>query len=83
MLTALSRIKGALQHAQDDDDPLFRPVNFSTAVANLSQARASIEVALRRYVCPMCQGDGCQLCRDTGLLGEFAYERFVPKEFKL
>ena len=83
MLTALSRIKGALQKGQDLDDPLLRPVNFSCALANLSQARAAIEVALRRYVCPMCHGDGCNLCKDTGLLGQFAWDTFVPREFKL
>jgi hypothetical protein len=82
MLTALSRIRGALTKAQTDDDILFRPVNFSSAIAAVGQARAAIEVALRRYVCPMCQGDGCHLCKDTGLLGQFAWDTFVPREFK-
>ena len=82
MLTALSRIKGALKRGQDTDDPLFRPVNFSSAIASVDQARAAIEVALRRYVCPMCQGEGCRLCKDTGLIGKFAWDTYVPKEFK-
>lgn len=82
MLTALSRIRGALTKAQTEDDELFRPVNFSSAIAAVGQARAAIEVALRRYVCPMCQGDGCRLCKDTGLLGKFAWDTFVPREFK-
>jgi hypothetical protein len=82
MLTALSRIRGALTKAQDADDELFRPVNFSSAIAGVAQARSAIEVALRRYVCPMCQGDGCRLCRDTGLLGQFAWDTYLPPEFK-
>lgn len=82
MLTALSRIRGALKRAQDEDDELFRPVNFSSAIASVGQARAAVEVALRKYVCPMCQGEGCQLCKDTGLIGQFSWDNFVPPEFK-
>lgn len=82
MMTALSRIRGALTKAQEKDDELFRPVNYSSAIAAVAQARSAIEVALRRYVCPMCQGDGCRLCRDTGLLGQFAWDTYLPPEFK-
>jgi hypothetical protein len=82
MLTSLSRIRGALKKAQDEDDELFRPLNFSIAIAAVGQARAAIEVALRRYVCPMCQGDGCRLCKGTGLLGQFAWDTYLPPEFK-
>ena len=38
--------------------------------------------ATRPYaVCPYCNGDGCQACKDLGWLGEFEYAA-VPRELK-
>ena len=38
MLTALSRVKGALRSAQENRDKLFAEVNFSSALSQLDQA---------------------------------------------
>ena len=82
MLTALSRIRVTLGRAQDNHDPLFSEVSYSAALAHLDQAYALVQVAKPYAVCPLCQGHGCQLCRERGLLGKFRWDTAVPREVK-
>ena len=80
MLTALSRVRVALGKAQDTRDPLFSEINFSAAIAHLDQAYALVQVAKPYAVCAFCQGLGCKVCGQRGLLGKFRWDTAVPRE---
>ena len=85
MLTTLSRVKGALRAAQDNQDKLFTEVNFSSALSQLDQAWADIKTAKPFAVCPTCQGqlpDQCALCRGRGLISEHRWNTCVTREDK-
>ena len=58
MLTALSRVKGALRTAQENRDMLFAEVNFSSALSQLDQAWTDIKTAKPFAVCPTLPGPG-------------------------
>jgi hypothetical protein len=82
MLTALSRVRVALQKAQVTRDPLFSEVPFSSALAHLDQVYNAMQVAKPYAVCAFCQGHGCKVCGQRGLLGKFRWDTTVPKEHK-
>jgi hypothetical protein len=85
MLTALSRVKGALRSAQENNDKLFAEVNFSSALSQLDQAWTDIKTAKPFAVCPTCQGqlpDKCTLCRGRGLISEHRWNTCVTREDK-
>ena len=85
MLTTLSRVKGALRAAQDNQDKLFTEVNFSSALSQLDQAWADLKTAKPFAVCPTCQGqlpDQCALCRGRGLISEHRWNTCVTREDK-
>ncbi len=85
MLTALSRVKGALRAAQNNRDKLFAEVNFSSALSQLDQAWTDIKTAKPFAVCPTCQGqlpDKCTLCRGRGLISEHRWNTCVTREDK-
>ena len=83
VLWTLSKVKGALKVAQEQDDPLWRQVNFSAVIGDLQKAWTGIQVAKPYAVCPQCQGhpevSKCRLCLGTGIIGKFRYQT-VPKE---
>jgi hypothetical protein len=85
LLTALSRVKGALRSAQEDRDMLFAEVNFSSALSQLDQAFTDVKTAKPYAVCPSCQGqvpENCTLCRGRGLLSEYRWNACVTREHK-
>ena len=85
MLTALSRVKGALRAAQENKDTLFAEVNFSSALSQLDQAWTDIKTAKPFAVCPTCQGqlpDKCTLCKGRGLISEHRWNTCVTREDK-
>ena len=85
MLTALSRVKGALRSAQENKDKLFAEVNFSSALSQLDQAWTDIKTAKPFAVCPTCQGqlpDQCTLCKGRGLISEHRWNTCVTREDK-
>lgn len=85
MLTALSRVKGALRAAQENKDTLFAEVNFSSALSQLDQAWTDLKTAKPFAVCPTCQGqlpDHCTLCRGRGLISEHRWNTCVTREDK-
>ena len=84
-LTVLSRVKGALRSAQDERDPLYAEVNYSSALSHLDQAWADLKTAKPFAVCPACQGqvaDKCTLCRGRGLISEHRWNTCVTREDK-
>ena len=85
MLTTLSRVKGALRTAQENNDTLFAEVNYSSALSQLDQAWTDIKTAKPFAVCPTCQGqlpDKCTLCRGRGLISEHRWNTCVTREDK-
>jgi hypothetical protein len=85
MLTTLSRVKGALRTAQENNDKLFAEVNYSSALSQLDQAWTDIKTAKPFAVCPTCQGqlpDKCTLCRGRGLISEHRWNTCVTREDK-
>ena len=85
MLTALSRVKGALRTAQETKDKLFAEVLFSSALCQLDQAWTDIKTAKPFAVCPTCQGqlpDQCTLCKGRGLISEHRWNTCVTREDK-
>lgn len=85
MLTALSRVKGALRAAQENKDTLFAEVNFSSALSQLDQAWTDLKTAKPFAVCPTCQGqlpDHCTLCKGRGLISEHRWNTCVTREDK-
>jgi uncharacterized ParB-like nuclease family protein len=85
MLTVLSRVKGALRTAQENNDKLFAEVNYSSALSQLDQAWTDIKTAKPFAVCPTCQGqlpDKCTLCKGRGLISEHRWNTCVTREDK-
>lgn len=89
VLSAMSKVKGALAQAQEQDDPLWRQLSFSTVIGDLSKAWTSIQSVKPYAVCTQCQGHPdtqpkgqCRLCCGTGLISQFKYDRLVPEEIK-
>ena len=85
MLTTMSRVKGALRTAQENNDKLFAEVNFSSALSQLDQAWTDIKTAKAFAVCPTCQGqlpDKCTLCKGRGLISEHRWNTCVTREDK-
>jgi hypothetical protein len=86
-LTVLSRIKGNMRRAQDEQDTLYALLNFSSILPHLEQAWTELKTALPHAVCPACQGHEttratCRLCRARGMISEYHWDRFVPQETK-
>ena len=83
VLTALSRMRSTIRHAQEGHDPLWAETNFSAALMHLDRAYAEIDATKPYVVCPMCQGIGCRACKERGLLGKFRYDTVIPRELKI
>ncbi|HOA61606.1 MAG TPA: hypothetical protein PKK57_09630 [Verrucomicrobiota bacterium] len=84
-LTTLSRLKGVLRTAQNEKDPLYAEVSYSSALSQLDQVWTDIKTAKPFAVCPACQGqvsDKCTLCRGRGLISEFRWNTCVTREDK-
>lgn len=85
LITHLSRVKGALVAAQEDKDVMFVEVNFSSAIADLTNAFTTISRAKPYAVCTSCQGrvpDKCTFCHGKGFISEFRWKTSVPQELK-
>jgi len=85
ILSALSKIKGAIKKAQDEKDPLYAELTFSTVITHLENSYRTIKCALPYAVCTSCQGhqaSKCTLCKGKGSISQFAWETFVPKDIK-
>lgn len=82
-LTAISRMRSTIRHAQESSDPLWAETNFSAALMHLDRAYSEIDATKPYVVCPMCQGIGCRACKERGLLGKFRYDTVIPRELKV
>src|SRR4051812_18555720 len=77
LMTSVTRIKGMLKSAKEDNDLLFRLVNFSGALAHAEQLYSFLKEALPFAVCPMCKGafpENCTFCKRRGFVSEFMWK---------
>lgn len=83
LLSALSRIRGAVRRYQDTGDLLAATVNHNSLQARLDQAYADLECLKPYAVCTSCHGlIGCRLCGGSGVLSKFRWDTCVPRETK-
>ena len=76
MLTALSRIKGRVEKAQETKDSLYSSLNFSILVSELQHCYTLLKNALPFTICPNCQGhvlSPCSPCRSRGMVSEYTW----------
>ena len=84
LLQKLSVVRGAMKTAMNDEDILYRELNFSLVITDLSTVFSSVKTAVPFAVCPYCSGRNagdCKACRGRGIMSEFKWKN-VPKEFK-
>ena len=86
VVSSLAKVKGMLERAQASDDPLWREINYSSAIADLNAAKTTIGTAKPYAVCPTCQGQGmkprCGLCKGRGFISKFRWDTAIPEEMK-
>lgn len=95
LMSAVSAIKGALEKAQADEDPLFRPLtavdsegnsqSWSGMIANFTNVRRSLKLCIPYAICLHCQGKlakKCVTCFGRGFVSEHFWEHCIAKEDK-
>lgn len=82
MAGQISKMRCAIRDAQKGKDPLYSSLSYGSVLPRLDQIYTELTAIKPWCVCASCQGGGCRLCKDTGLLGKFAFEKFVPAELK-
>lgn len=82
LLTAVSRVRAAVKAAQASEDPLFREMNYSSASVHADRLYTEIAATLPYCLCPMCQGIGCRVCKERGLLGQYRFDHVVPEAIR-
>jgi hypothetical protein len=82
VLTGISRLRSTLEKAGEERDPAFRQVRIQGVVIDLGNAYRNIKSGLVDYVCPYCQGTGCQNCKGAGMVSEFTWQTVCAQELK-
>lgn len=92
ILTAVSRIRTALRTAQEQDDPLWRPIagqgklgSWSRLMSNMDNTYSTLSQAVPFAVCPTCQGHlakDCTVCQERGFVSEFYYKNCLDGDSK-
>lgn len=80
IVSDLQRARTALNRAVEAKDPAVAGVS-QRAKIEMTNAYHELKAAKPFCVCRMCQGQGCDACRDTGFQTEDQYNR-NPPEFK-
>jgi hypothetical protein len=85
LLSAISKVRGALRTAQEQKRKLFLEVGFTRALCGLDSAYDEIKRAKPYAVCPSCKGqvmDRCLFCHGRGLISEFTWNTVASREAK-
>ena len=85
LLNLTSETRTRLKRAQDTNEPAFREVDLTDAIAKLDQVYADLKRMKPYAVCPDCNGTqtkGCPTCKGRGFVSEFYWKTFVPAEKK-
>ena len=88
VLTQISKIRTMIKSARDKQDCLWVK-HGQDAYEYLSRAYSYISDALPHAVCLQCQGsysmqekEGCSVCGNTGLISEYRFDHYLPKELR-
>lgn len=81
ILSAISRLKSAVEKAQESQDKLFSLVHFNRVLILLKDLYSELLEARPHAVCPTCQGGGCNTCKGSGLVSKMVWER-VPANYR-
>lgn len=84
-LTQLSKMRGTLKKAQEENDLLWGGLNYSGALADLGRTYTSIECAKPYAVCPNCQGKlakNCVCCKGRGMVSQYLWDSTITREEK-
>ena len=74
LLSMISKVRTTLEKAQEEDDPLFRFVDFTNTIGKLRSVSEEIQCAKSFAVCPDCNGvmsEDCTTCRKRGTMPKF------------
>lgn len=83
MMQHVSAIRSWVKRKQDEKARVFGRFPFSEVITNLSNVYNNLDAAQPWCVCPMCAGHGTDdLCKGSGVLSKFAFDRFVPSNLK-
>lgn len=87
LLSGISKARTAIKKAEDDQDILFVGVNYSSILADLSNAYNTVKLAMPYTVCPSCQGQpitrpNCRLCHKRGFISAFTWKTSISEEQK-
>jgi hypothetical protein len=87
LMTAVTRIKGAINKALSANDPMFGRVS-NTVIADLTNAYTHLADAKPYAVCTECAGrpsiqpKGCGFCGNSGLISKYRWDTCSRKEIK-
>ena len=84
MMHAIGKMRGALQRASEEKDPLFAEVHCLIVVGDLKMVYGKLSVCVPFAVCSNCHGlkgvmEGCRFCGGHGLISEYRWKSLVPE----
>lgn len=82
ILTAVSRLRSAIQKAREDRDPLWAEVRLDSAEAEASTLYNTLAQLKPYAVCAYCGGmtAECRACKGRGLVSRHAFNAYTTKE---
>ena len=88
LLTSITRVKSAVSNAQGDKDALYKEVNYSAVLADLTNAYNGLNRAKPYAVCPKCSGrttisKSCLMCGGRGIVSKLMWDKLPPEQKKL
>ena len=85
ILAHVSTVRAALRRAQEQNDPLFKEVDFIDDTAKLNQVYEDLKRIKPYAVCNICQGKKtgpCPPCKDRGFVSEHFWFNCVPEQVR-
>lgn len=82
---ALSELRDLFKAAKSELDEIANSpygifLNRDAIAADLSNAIAAVTGALPARACPVCHGEGCRTCRDSGWVSRLVNNHAIPQE---
>jgi len=87
MMHAISTMRGALQRASEQKDPLFTEMHCLIVVSDLKLVYQKLSTAVPFALCTNCHGlkpvmEGCRLCSGNGLISQYRWRSLVSEHTK-
>jgi hypothetical protein len=84
-IAAISRMRGEIRRAQEEQSAAFAEVQLNLVHAELNNLYTHMTVIEPYAVCPTCQGritTGCRTCYARGYISEFRWKTAIPQQTK-